>query len=39
MTQDINTNDDIYDKVKLEIIKEDNNFFPYIIKGDIEKDT
>ena len=45
MTQDIDINDsiiqdnsdDIYNKAELEIVKEDDDFFPYIIKGNIEK--
>ena len=44
MTQDIDINDniiqdnsdDIYNKAELEIVKEDDDFFPYIIKGNIE---
>ena len=47
MTQDIDINDniiqdnsdDIYYKAELEIVKEDDDFFPYIIKGNIEKDA
>ena len=47
MTQDIDINDniiqdnsdDIYNKAELEIVKEDDDFFPYIIKGNIEKES